>query len=142
MNPIITLPRAVVLTLSLAALVGCGGDDSSSSGGAATPPTAILPVSANDVTQNTDRLADLNLFRSQSGGTALPNMSSHDALIIAAVRHAGWQAIDNTGLNHGEPRSNALFTADSFVDRIKAGNGGSFITGANGQSRALELDAS
>ena len=141
MNPIITLPRAVVLTFALAALVGCGGDKSSSSGGAATPPTVILPVSANDVTQNTARLADLNLFRSQSGGTALPNMSSHDALIIAAVRHAGWQAIDNTGLNHGEPRSNALFTADSFVDRIRAGNGGPFITGANGYSEGIAGNA-
>ena len=141
MNQIITLPRAVVLTFALAALVGCGGDKSSSSGGAATPPTVILPVSANDVTQNTARLADLNLFRSQSGGTALPNMSSHDALIIAAVRHAGWQAIDNTGLNHGEPRSNALFTADSFVDRIRAGNGGPYITGANGYSEGIAGNA-
>jgi hypothetical protein len=144
MNAVIHTPRVIGLTLvltSLIALVGCGGDDSSSSGGAATTPTAILPVSANDVTQNTARLADLNLFRSQSGGTALPNMSSHDALIIAAVRHAGWQAIDNTGLNHGEPRSNALFTADSFVDRIRAGNGGPYITGANGYSEGIAGNA-
>ncbi len=141
MNLIITLPRAVVLTCALAALVGCGGEDTSSSGGAATPPTAILPVSANDVTQNTARLADLNLFRSQSGGVALPNMTSHDALIISAVRHAGWQAIDNTGLNHNEPRSNALFTADYFVNRIKAGNGGADISGNNGYSEGIAGNA-
>ena len=140
MNTDIHLPRAMVLTLALAALVGCGGGDSSSSGGG-TPPLAILPVSANDVTQNTARLADLNLFRSQSDGVVLPNMTSHDALIISAVRHAGWQAIDNAGLNHNEPRSNALFTADFFDDRIRAGNGGSNITGANGYSEGIAGNA-
>jgi hypothetical protein len=132
MNTDIHLPRAMVLMLALAVLVGCGGGDSSSSGGGTTttPPVAILPVTAYDVTQNTARLADLNLFRSQSDPTPVPDMTSHDALIKSAVRHAGWQAIDNAGLNHNEPRSNALFTADYFVNRIKAGNGGSDIVGA------------
>ena len=60
MNTTLKTPIALVFTLSLTALVGCGGGGNTSSGGGGTPPLTIIPVTANDATQNTARLADMN----------------------------------------------------------------------------------
>lgn len=133
-----TPPRHLLLVFTLTALAGCGGGGGSSygggggggGGGGSSLPNAT--INANDTTQNTDRLGDLNTLRSQCSGTALAAVTSLNALIIGAVRHAGWQAIDDASLagqhlNHGEPRSNTLFSADFFADRIRAANGGANI---------------
>ena len=129
--------KPVLLLLSLGLLVACGsdgGDDDDSSGGGGGGGGgggSVLPnhtVTAADTSENTARLADLNGFRDECGGTAHEAVGSHNSLIISAVRHAGWQAIRNAGLNHGEPESNALFSDDSLSERIRKANGGTHLT--------------
>lgn len=132
--------RGWLLIGALAALIGCGGggDEGGGSGGGGGGG-GVLPnhtVSAADTTENTARLADLNGFRTQCGGTALPSVTSHDSLIISAVRHAGWQAIDDitqagANLDHGEPRSNPLFSDDNMGERIRKANGGTHLSPAS-----------
>jgi hypothetical protein len=90
-------------------------------------------VSSQDSAENALRVGDLNAFRAQCGGTALPSVASHNSLIISAVRHAGWQAIDDIGqaganLDHGEPRSNPLFSDDDLRERIRKANGGTHLS--------------
>lgn len=85
-------------------------------------------VSSTDTSENTARLGNLNAFRNDCGGTALNTVTPHNALIIAAVRHAGWQAIANTGLDHGEPSSNALFSDNSLLERVRKANGGTHLS--------------
>lgn len=130
-------PSPLLLVLSLAALVGCGGggggSSGGSSGGGSTSPLPNHTVSSADTSENAARLADLNTLRGQADGVALGAVTSHDALIISTVRHAGWQAIDDitqpgTNLNHGEPRSNALFSDNSFSERIRKANGGTHLS--------------
>lgn len=129
---IMDLRRGLLVIGTLAALAGCGGggdDGGGSSGGGGG--SGVLPnhtVTGTDSAENTSRLADLNAFRNQCGDTALTTVTSHNALIISAVRHAGWQAIQNAGLNHGEPTSNALFSDNNFAERIRKANGGTHLT--------------
>jgi len=135
--------RGLLVVLSLAALAGCGGGgDSGSSGGGGGggggggTPLPNHTVTAADTAENSARITNLNAFRSASGGTALPTVTSHNALIISAVRHAGWQAIDDitqagANLDHGEPRSNALFSDDDFGERVRKGNGGTHLSPAS-----------
>jgi len=115
--------RGLLLVLTLAALAGCGGggDDGGSSGGGGG---GGAPVDA------------LNAYRSAAGGTALQSVANNSALATAAIRHAGWQAIDDASLpgpnlNHDEPTTNALFTDTDLDDRIRSANGGSDISNAN-----------
>src|SRR5687767_11854624 len=103
-------PRDLLLALPFALLTGCGGGgDTAGGGGGGGGALPNHTVTVADTNENTARLGDLNAFRNDCGGAALTTVTSHNALIIAAVRHAGWQAIANAGLNHGEPSSNALF---------------------------------
>lgn len=128
--------HGLLLVCALAALAGCGGGgDEGSSGGGGGGGGGTLPlvaVSTNDTNQNTARVADLNAWRNQAGGTDLEDVAPRNSLIIAAVRHAGWQALDDAGiagphLSHYEPRTNALFLADSPWERIRLANGGAEI---------------
>ena len=129
--------RLPVLTAAVALLAACGGGgDTNAGGGGGTPPIPPVSVSAGSTATNTARLGDLNAFRGDCDGTALQGVASNNGLITAALRHAGWQAIDDAtqagqNLNHNEPRSNALFSANNFGDRIRAGNGGANIPGYN-----------
>lgn len=133
------LRHALLVMCTLAALVGCGGgDDGGSSGGGGGGGGSSLPnhsVSAADTSDNTARLLDLNSLRAQASGTALSDVTGHDALIIGSVRHAGWQAIDDisqpgANLDHGEPRSNTLFSDDDMGERIRKANGGTHLSPA------------
>ncbi len=114
--------RGLLVVLSLAALAGCGGGgDSGSSGGGGV---GGAPITA------------LNSYRSDCDGTTLQTVTSHNALETAAIRHAGWQAIDDAtqagqNLDHREPRTNALFTDTDMGNRIRAANGGADISGGN-----------
>lgn len=126
--------RLPMLTAAIALLAACGGgDDTPAAGGGGGGGGGT--VSTASAAENTARLADLNTFRSQCGGsTALATVSSHDALIIAAIKHAGYQALYNaahggSGLRHDEPESNALFVNTSVLLRVRAANGGSDISG-------------
>jgi hypothetical protein len=133
----------IILSVALWSLIsGCGGGSGGSGGNASTPapggdnpsPVPTTTPSSTSLATAAARVNDLNTFRGQAGGTALPVVASHNALIIAAIRHAGWQAIDDAtqpgrNLNHGEPRANALFTANHFADRIRSANGGANISG-------------
>jgi hypothetical protein len=133
-------PLRTPLLTAIALLAGCGGGDDGNStggggggGGGSALPNA--PVSSDDASVNAARLGDLNGLRSQCDGTVLQGVTPLDALIVSAIRHAGWQAIDDAGLggrhlNHGEPRVNALFSSDHFVDRIRAANGGTGVPAA------------
>jgi hypothetical protein len=131
------LRLCLLVGCTLTALVGCGGggDESSGSsgGGGGGGGSGVLPnhtVSSSDTSENAARLGNLNTFRSQCGGTALTTVTSHNALIISAVRHAGWQAIRNAGLSHGESTSNALFSDDSLSERVRKANGGTHLSPA------------
>lgn len=134
--------HGLLVVCALAALVGCGGGDdggSSGGGGGGGGGGGVLPnhtVTATDTTENTARIGNLNTFRSECGGTSLPTVTSHNALIISAVRHAGWQAIDDitqagANLDHGEPRSNALYSDDDFGERVRKANGGTHLSPAS-----------
>ncbi|MFM2090214.1 MAG: hypothetical protein RLZZ127_703 [Planctomycetota bacterium] len=62
-------------------------------------------------------LARLNAYRASAGGSALDAVTASASLATAAIRHAGWQAVDDhlratASLNHGEPRINALSLRD------------------------------
>ncbi|MBA3684066.1 MAG: hypothetical protein H0W72_02355 [Planctomycetes bacterium] len=111
-----------------AVLTACGGGSSSSGGsgpgGGGSTDRGIA---------NSARLADLTALRSQCGGAALPAVTTHEALTTAAIKHAGWQALDDVGnvpsLNHGEPTDNALFVHTGIGQRIRAANGGADIPG-------------
>jgi hypothetical protein len=88
----------------------------------------VLPVAGGAVSSPLSRL---NRFRASAGGTVLDPVAESASLALAAIRHAGWQALDDAArgpasarLNHGEPRSNALFTADGLRERIIAQHGG------------------
>lgn len=137
--------RLPMLTAAVALLAACGGGDDSAGGGGA-PPTPIVPLSTASISANTARIAELNAHRGNCDGTVLQAVARVDALAIAAIRHAGWQAIDDatqTGHNitHSEPRSNALFTADSFDNRIRAANSGANIPGAAAYSEGVSSTA-
>ncbi len=128
------LPREMLLALPFALLAGCGGGGDTTAGGGGGSGGGgggVVPnhtVTLSDTNENTARLANLNTFSDDSGGTALAMVTSHNALIIAAVRHAGWQALENSGLTHGEPSSNALFSDNNLGERIRKANGGTHLS--------------
>ena len=138
--------RLPVLLAAVALLTACGGGGDTNAGGGGTPPTPIVPPSAAAISANSARIAELNAHRGNCDGTALQAVARVDALAIAAIRHAGWQAIDDATLaghniTHNEPRSNALLTADYFVNRIRAANGGADISGWAAYSEGVSSTA-
>ncbi len=76
-----------------------------------------LPVAGGSVAAPLSRL---NRYRASTGGTALDPIAESASLATAAIRHAGWQALDDAArgatsarLNHGEPAINALSIRDA-----------------------------
>lgn len=130
--------RAMSFLVTALLLAGCGsGGDSGGSDGGGGGDGGSAGGGGTRAVVNSARMAELNALRVSCAGTGLVDVSSHNALITAAIRHAGWQAIDDVtqpgnNLNHGEPRGNALFTADGLGDRIRNANGGTNLSGATG----------
>jgi hypothetical protein len=90
---------------------------------------------ADDISVNAARVADLNGLRAQCGGTALTTVASLTPLIISSVKHAGWQAqydaaFGGAHLDHEEPdQALSLYVNNLFYVRIEAANGGQDIAG-------------
>jgi hypothetical protein len=104
----------------------------------------VLPVAGGSAGSPLSRL---NRYRGSTGGSALDPVGESASLATAAIRHAGWQALDDAArgttsarLNHGEPRVNALFTADDLRDRIIAQHGGRDVTDANAYYEDIASD--
>lgn len=115
--------RALASAAAVTLLAGCGGSDSPSGGNGAAPTQAQSAA-----------LAEANRLRTES---QLPGFAFRQALNVAAVKHAGYQAIEFAGainLTHFETvdylpgsaadTTNPLFVAVAFGDRIRAANGG------------------
>jgi hypothetical protein len=104
--------RTAVLLPLVAALVGCGSAKAPTTGELAAPTQ-----------QQQAALMAANNFRDEAG---LAPMTFKQALQVAAVRHAGYQAIEFNGaiqLTHDETDTgNALYTAQFFADRIRKAN--------------------
>ncbi len=72
-----------------------------------------------------DAVTALNNLRAESGE---PSMTTYAALTTSSTKHAGYQAIENGGITHGETDTgNALYVANNFWDRISAADGGVFL---------------
>jgi hypothetical protein len=99
----------------------------------------VLPnnTTANDTTQNTTMIGELNALRSQCGPTTLPAVTPLTSLIISTTKHAGYQALydakhGTVSIDHGEPDSAIdLYSNDDFAQRIVNANNGADIAGAN-----------
>ena len=72
-----------------------------------------------------DPISAMNGLRSECGVAAL---SAFGALVTSSTKHAGYQALEDNGITHGETDAgNALYVADNFWQRIEAANGGAFL---------------
>jgi hypothetical protein len=109
--------RSALLLPAAVLLAACGSAKAPTTGALAAPTQ-----------QQQAALQAANNFRNQA---QLPMMTFNQALEVAAVRHAGYQAIEFNGavmLDHTEPdTANALYTAFNFADRIRHANGGNDI---------------
>jgi len=71
----------------------------------------------------------INSLRADCGEALL---TANSALLTSTGKHAGYQAIENGNITHGETNaSDPLFVNNDFSLRISTANGGSWISGTN-----------
>jgi hypothetical protein len=74
-------------------------------------------------------IAAVNALRADCGEAML---TANTALLTSTGKHAGYQAIENGTITHGETNSgDPLFVNNDFSLRISTANGGAWITGTN-----------